>query len=79
MRFHLEGYYVSEIAIITYHSPKSVYNYLGTFEAVLILHLFSIPKPLMARLLKRGSSLIQEHLDLIAEFYHYLEDIKEYL
>ncbi len=33
----------------------------------------------MARLLNRGSTLIQEHLDLIAEFYHNSEDIKEYL
>jgi uncharacterized Fe-S cluster-containing radical SAM superfamily protein len=79
VRLHLEGYNVSEIAKMTYHSPKSVDNYIGTFEAVLILHLFSIPKPLMARLLNRGSTLIQEHLDLIAEFYHNPEDIKEYL
>ncbi len=79
VRLHLEGYNVSEIAKMTYHAPKSVDNYIGTFEAVLILHLFSIPKPLMSRLLNRGSTLIQEHLNLILELYKDTSEIKEYL
>jgi hypothetical protein len=79
VRLHLEGYHVSEIAKMTYHAPKSVDNYIGTFEAVLILHLYGIPKPLMAKLLNRGTTLIQEHLNLIAEFYKSSAEIKEYL
>ena len=61
---------------MTYHAPKSVDNYIGTFEAVLILHLYGIPKPLMAKLLNRGTTLIQEHLNLIAEFYKSSAEIK---
>ncbi|MCK9526610.1 MAG: DUF1670 domain-containing protein [Limnochordia bacterium] len=79
VRLHLEGYHVSEIAKMTYHTPKSVDNYIGTFEAVLILHLYGIPKQLMAKLLNRGSTLVQEHLNLIAEFYENSAEIREYL
>ena len=76
---HLEGYNVKEIAHMTYHSPRAVDNYIGTFEGVLILHLFGIAPELMARLLKRGISLINEHLKLIQEHYRDQQEIKEYL
>ena len=64
IELHLQGYTVREIARMTYHSPRAVDSYIGTFEAVLILDLYHIPKRLMARILKKGISLIEEHLSL---------------
>jgi hypothetical protein len=76
---HLEGYNVREIARMTHHSPRAVDNYIGTFEGVLVLHLFGVAPELMARLLKRGISLINEHLKLVREHYRDQQEIKEYL
>ena len=76
---HLQGYTVKDIARMTHHSPRAVDNYIGTFEAVLILYLFGVPPELMARLLKRGISLINEHLKLVREHYRDHQEIKEYL
>jgi len=76
---HLQGYTVKDIARMTHHSPRAVDNYIGTFESVLILYLFGVPPELMARLLKRGISLINEYLKLVRERYHYHQEIKEYL
>ncbi|ADI01924.1 DUF1670 domain-containing protein [Syntrophothermus lipocalidus] len=76
---HLQGYTVKDIARMTHHSPRVVDNYIGTFESVLILYLFGVPPELMARLLKRGISLINEHLKLVRERYRDHEEIKEYL
>jgi len=76
---HLQGYTVKEIARMTHHSPRAVDNYVGTFEAILILYLFGVPPELMARLLKRGISLIKEHLKLVRENYRDQQEIKEYL
>jgi len=76
---HLEGHAVMEIAKETHHSPRSVDNYIGTFEAVLILYLFGLPPSLMARILKRGITLIREYINLIDEVYKDHFQIKEYL
>lgn len=76
---YLEGYNVTEIARITHHSPRAVDNYVGTFEAVLIMYLFELPPQLMARILKRSIFLIQEHLKLVREVYRDHQKIKEYL
>jgi len=76
---HLQGYTVKDIARMTHHSPRAVDNYVGTFEAVLILYLFGVPPELMARLLKKGISLINEHLKLVREYYRDHQEIKEYL
>jgi len=76
---HLKGQAVMDIAKRTHHSPRAVDNYIGTFEAVLILHLFGLPPPLMARILKRGISLIQEYIKLIDEVYKDRLEIKKYL
>jgi hypothetical protein len=64
VELHLQGYTVREIARMTFHSPRAVDNYIGTFESVLILDLYHIPKRLMARILKKGISLVEEHLKL---------------
>jgi len=79
VRLHLEGHTVSEIARITYHSPRAIDNYIGTFEAVLILHLYKMSAELMSRILVRSITLIREYLKLIDEVYKDVSEIKEYL
>jgi len=79
IELHLQGYTVKEIARMTYHSPRAVDNYIGTFESVLILDLYHIPKALMARILKKGISLIEEHLSLAWKHFRNEEDRKRLL
>jgi len=79
VNLHLQGFTVKEISRITHHSPRAVDNYVGTFEAILILHLFGMPPPLMARILKRGMALVREYLQLIKEIYPEEEKLKEHL
>lgn len=74
---HLEGYNVTEISRMTYHSPRAVDNYVGTFEAVLILHLFGLSPALMARVLKKSISLVKEHLKLVQDVYRNHQEIKQ--
>lgn len=76
INLYLQGYTVREIAKMTYHSPRAVDNYIGTFESVLILKLYGIPEKLMARILRKGISLIEEHLELIKQHFKSEEDIK---
>ena len=49
VRLHLKGHTVSEIARITYHSTRSIDSYIGTFEAVLILYLYSMSPELQIK------------------------------
>ena len=77
VKLHLEGHNVKDIARITYHCPRSVDNYIGTFEAVLILYLYKMPVRLMSRILGKGITLIQEHLRLIDEVYSDISQIKK--
>ena len=77
VKLHLEGHNVKDIARITYHCPRSVDNYIGTFEAVLILYLYKMPVRLMSRILGKGITLIQEHLRIIDEVYEDISQIKE--
>lgn len=79
IKLHLGGHNVKDIARITYHSPRSVDNYIGTFEAVLILYLYKMPVRLMSRILGKGITLIQEHLRLIDEVYEDVNAIKKAL
>ncbi len=79
VELHLQGYTVREIARMTFHSPRAVDNYIGTFESVLILDLYHIPKRLMARILKKGISLIEEHLRLARKHFRDEEDKKRLL
>ncbi len=76
---HLAGYSVMEIAKRTYHSPRAVDNYVGTFESVLILYLFGLPPHLMARTLNRSPGLINEHLKLAEETFGDGEEVREFL
>lgn len=79
VNLHLEGHNVKKIARITHHSPRAVDNYIGTFEAVLILYLYGVPPRLMARLLRKGITLIREHLELAKRVYPSEASIREYL
>ena len=76
---HLRGYPVREIARMTYHSPRAVDSYIGTFEAVLILQLYHIPQPLMARVLGKGMSLVEEHLAIARTHFPDEEHMKRLL
>jgi len=77
VKLHLEGHNVKEISRITYHSPRSVDSYIGTFEAVLVLYMYKMPLELMSRILNKGKSLIREHLNLIDEVYPDVLELKK--
>ncbi len=79
INLHLAGYSVMEIARRTYHSPRAVDNYVGTFESVLILYLFGLPPHLMARVLGRSQGLIREHLNLVEDTFGDGETVRQYL
>jgi len=79
IELHLHGYTVREIARMTFHSPRAVDNYIGTLESLLILDLYHIPKQLMARILKKGISLVEEHLALARKHFRDDEDKKRLL
>ena len=77
VKLHLQGHNVSDISKTTYHSPRSIDSYIGTFEAVLILYLYKMPVRLMSRILGKGVSLIEEHLRLIDDVYPDVNAIKK--
>jgi hypothetical protein len=79
VRLHLEGRTVLEIARQTYHDSRSVDAYLKSFDAVLILHLYALPSPLMATVLGRGQSLVEEYLDLIDHYLQEPDTMRAYL
>jgi hypothetical protein len=79
IRLHLQGMTVLEIARQTYHHPRSIDAYLKAFDAVLILHLYGIPAPLMARILGRGEYLVNEYLELVGEHLKKPEVMRAYL
>jgi hypothetical protein len=79
IRLHLQGMTVLEIARQTYHHPRSIDAYLKSFDAVLILHLYSIPPLLMARILGRGEYLVNEYVELIHEHLKDPEVMRHYL
>jgi hypothetical protein len=53
--------------------------YLKVFDSVLILHLYNLPLKLIARVLNRGESLIEEYLDLVKENLKEVGEIRIYL
>lgn len=79
VRLHLQGLSVLEIARKTYHNPRSVDAYLKAFDAVLILHLYGLTPTLMASVLGRSESLVQEYLDLIANYLKDVDTMREHL
>jgi hypothetical protein len=79
VRLHLQGHSTLEIARQTHHHPRSVDAYLRDFDAVLILHLYRIPPPLAAAILKRGLSLIHEYHHIIDSYLKDPETIRQHL
>jgi hypothetical protein len=79
VRLHLKGLTVLEISRQTYHAPRSIDAYLKVFDSVLILHLYGLPRKLIARVLNRGVSLIDEYLELIRDQLKEAEEIRSYL
>lgn len=79
VNLHLQGYTVKEIARTTHHAPRSVDNYIRTFQGVLILKLYGLPPRLMARLLQKSPSLIEEHLELVQRFYPNEDQLRQNL
>lgn len=79
VRLYLKGLTVLEISRQTYHAPRSVDAYLRIFDSVLILRLYGLPKKLIARVLNRGVSLIEEYLELIQDNLKEAEEIRSYL
>ncbi|MEX0973951.1 MAG: DUF1670 domain-containing protein [Bacillota bacterium] len=79
VNLHLQGHAVKEIAKITYHSPRAVDNYIRTFQGVLILRLFGVPPQLMARLLQKSPNLVEEHLELVRQFYPNKDQLRQHL
>lgn len=79
VRLYQQGHNFKQIATITHHSPRAIHNYIDTFERVLILYFFNIPKVLIAKILKRGITLIDEYLNLIEEFYDNRSMIEDFL
>ncbi len=79
VRLHLQGHSTLEIARQTHHHPRSVDAYLRDFDAVLILHLYRIPPPLAATILKRGLNLIHEYHHIIDSYLKDPETIRQHL
>lgn len=79
VRLHLSGMNVLEISRQTYHAPKSIDAYLRAFDSVLILYLFDLPVDLMARVMGRGISLVEEYIHLIKENLKEVELMRDYL
>lgn len=79
VRLHLQGLSVIEIARKTYHNPRSVDAYLKAFDAVLILHLYGLTPSLMASVLGRSESLVQEYLELIAAYLKDVDTMRHHL
>jgi hypothetical protein len=67
VRLALEGKTTTEICTITHHSPQAVANYLSTFARCVRLARRKMHPSQIAFLLRRGQSLIDSYLALIAE------------
>jgi hypothetical protein len=79
IRLHLQGHSTLEIARQTHHHPKSVDAYLQDFDATLILHLYRIPTRIAASILRKGVSLIEEHLVIINSYLKDPEEMRNHL
>jgi len=67
VRLALQGKTTSQICQIMHHSPEAVANYLSTFSRCAQLASKKLQVSQIAFLLRRGPSLIQAYLDLLAE------------
>jgi hypothetical protein len=76
---HMKGYYTNEISKKTYHDPRSVDAYIKTFNSILILWYFNLPKSLISMVTERGQRVIQQHLDIITKYFPDSSSVEDYL
>jgi Protein of unknown function (DUF1670) len=67
VKLALQGKTTSQICQIMHHSPEAVANYLSTFTRCAQLATKKMDAGQIAFLLRRGPSLVQAYLDLLAE------------
>jgi hypothetical protein len=67
VKLALQGKTTSQICQIMHHSPEAVANYLSTFTRCAQLAQNKMEVGQIAFLLRRGPSLVQAYLDLLAE------------
>lgn len=79
INLYLDGYFSKDIARITRHSPEAVDRYIDDFERILILYMYGLPLELMARVAKRGPTLVAEYLNIIAEHFPDRQAVKSHL
>ncbi|MBC7083915.1 MAG: DUF1670 domain-containing protein [Firmicutes bacterium] len=75
----LSGMSTQEIARRIYHSPEAVDQYLKTFDRLLVLRHFGLPKKLMAQVTGHSLSLIEEHLAIADKHFPTTEALTQYL
>ncbi len=76
---HLEGKLNLEIQSATNHDEESIDRYLNTFQSVLILYVYKVPRYLMSKILKTGSTIIEEYIDIIESYFENKEKMLGYL
>jgi DNA-binding CsgD family transcriptional regulator len=67
VRLALQGKTTTQICQIMHHSPEAVANYLSTFTRCAQLAQHKMQVGQIAFLVRRGPSLVQSYLDLLAE------------
>ena len=75
----LSGMSTQEIARRIYHSPEAVDQYLKTFDRLLVLRHFGLPKKLMVQVTGHSLSLIEEHLAIADKHFPTTEALTQYL
>lgn len=76
---HMKGYFTNEISRKTYHDPRSVDSYLRTFNSILILWYFNLPKTLISMVTEKGQKVVEQHIDIITKYFPDKTSIEHYL
>jgi len=61
----LDGRTMSEIQVLTHHSPRAIANYVSTFSRCTLLHAEGLQVGQIAFLLRRSKKLIGQYLELL--------------
>lgn len=76
---YLDGLFSKEIAKITWHSPEAVDSYVDDFEKVMVLYTYGLPKRLLARVINRGVTLVEEYFKIIEHHFPDKDAVKSHL
>lgn len=76
---YLDGLLSKEIAKTTWHSPEAVDSYVDDFEKVMVLYTYGLPKKLLARVINRGVTLVDEYFKIIEQHFPDKEAVKSHL